>query len=133
LLNSDLHVAEVNPIFGIGSNHFRIVCAKLYSNPADCNIHPHNIYMEWLIEQGAIGFTLFTGFLIAIAAKCSAKRNIIRRDPLCLGLFIALMMRLWPFASTTGFFSRWGAPPFWLILGALLACLIKIERRQGLS
>jgi len=132
LLNSDLHVAAVNPVFGVGTNHFRIACKEMYSDPSVCNIHPHNIYMEWLIEQGIIGFSLFIAFIAAIFVKCFKNWHAVHNNPVFVGLFIAIMMRLWPFSSSTGFFSRWGAPPFWLILGALLAYLIKVEPKRSL-
>ncbi len=126
LLTSDLRVAEINPVFGIGSNHFRIVCPTLYPGaPKEklemlCNIHPHNIYLEWFIEQGVIGFGLFIGFIAAIFYICVMHWKTARNNPLFLGFFIAFIIKLWPLASSTGFYSRWGAPPFWLILGALL-------------
>ncbi len=127
LLKSDIGVARVNPVFGVGSNHFRIVCKELYSDPNACNIHPHNIYMEWLIEQGAIGFSLFIAFIGLLAGKCVRHWSRLRTNPVFIGLAIALVMRLWPFMSTTGFFSRWGAPPFWLITGVYLLYITRIE------
>jgi O-antigen ligase len=129
LLDSDIAIAKKNPLFGIGANHFRIVCKETYSSPDVCNIHPHNIYMEWIIEQGAIGFTLFLAFVIAVFDKCRKHWRALHIQPAFIGFFLALIMRLWPLASSTGFFSRWGGPPFWLVLGALLVYTVMNQRK----
>jgi hypothetical protein len=122
---SGLELVKQNPLFGIGSAEFSSSCAALYTDPTAnaqaCNTHPHNIYMEWLIENGIIGLVLFIAFIAAVIAACARhwRRNC--ASPAFIGLFIAFMLRVWPIASSTNFFSSWGAPPFWLVLGALLA------------
>ncbi|HEU5046744.1 MAG TPA: O-antigen ligase family protein [Rickettsiales bacterium] len=120
LLTSDLRVAQVNPVFGIGTNHFRLECPKYFSGPLACNLHPHNIYLEWFIEQGFIGFILFLTFIYALLRACVKNWQVVQQNPVCIGFLVAVLLRLWPLASSTGFFSRWGAPPFWLVIGALL-------------
>ena len=136
LLKSDLQMVEINPIFGIGTNHFRFVCPTLYPNASAaflenvCKIHPHNIYMEWLIETGVIGFALFMGFLIAVGAECWKIWPFERKNPVFIGFLIAFVLRIWPIASTTGVFSNWGAPPFWLVLGALLVYTGRMKREN---
>lgn len=118
-----------HPFFGIGVNHFSHTCEGLYAGMQGydqaCNTHPHNIYMEWLIEGGIIGFLLYCAFLIMALRMCflSWKQN--RANPVFIGLFIAFILRIWPIASSTNFFSPWGAPPFWLVLGALLAYSVR--------
>jgi O-antigen ligase len=92
-----------------------------------CNTHPHNIYMEWLIENGAVGLLLFITFLVTALRKCIRSWPDNRLNPVFIGLFIAFILRIWPIASSTNFFSSWGAPPFWLVLGALLAYTVRKE------
>lgn len=120
LLTSDLRIAQVNPVFGIGTNHFRIVCPEYFSGPLSCNLHPHNVYLEWFIEQGIIGFALYLTFIYGLLRSCIRNWQVVRQNPVCIGFLVAILLRLWPLASTTGFFSRWGAPPFWLVIGAML-------------
>lgn len=126
LLDSDLKIAAINPIFGIGANHFRIFCPRLYPEydagllSTVCNIHPHNIYMEWFIEQGIIGFTLFIAFIVFLFRRLSALWPAQRLNPYFIGSMIAIIIRLWPFVSSTTFFSPFGAPSFWMVVGTLL-------------
>ena len=127
LLDSDLKVAQVQPLFGIGANHFRIVCPRFYPGmdekllPAVCNLHPHNIYLEWFIEQGIIGFALFLAFIVLAARQIITLWPHERTNPYFVGCVIAFIIRLWPFVSSTTFFSPFGAPSFWMVLGILLA------------
>lgn len=133
LLRTDLKLAMQNPVFGIGANYFRIDCPKLYPGYSEqmlkpvCNIHPHNIYMEWLIESGIVGFGLFIAFLAIIIRQCIRAWPVARTNPYFIGAVITFVQRIWPFATTTTFFSPWGAPPFWLVISLLLVYTAQAE------
>lgn len=135
LLVTDWSMVKLNPFFGIGSYEFRLVCPSLYPGMSEaklketCYIHPHNIYMEWLIENGVIGITLFLTFLALVFAQCFKDWEQAKQNPLFVGFLIAFALRVWPIASTTGLSSRWGAPPFWLVLGCLIGCMAVKERQ----
>lgn len=139
LLRSDLTLATEHPLIGLGADHFRASCEALYAGDkpridAMCNIHPHNIYLEWLIEEGCIGLGLFIFFVAIVLRDSIAVLYQNRGNPIFVGWFIAFVLRVWPFMSTTGFFSRWGAPPFWLAVGALLVyTAAKGEKNAGAS
>lgn len=136
LLKTDMKMADINPTFGIGAYQFRIVCPTLYPGMGEeelksvCNIHPHNMYFEWLIEEGVIGLTLFVTFLIVVLARCMSLWRTAAHNPLFAGFFIAFILRVWPLASTTGLTSRWGASPFWLVFGCLIACALSKEKQN---
>lgn len=136
LLVTDLKMAQLNPVFGIGSYEFRLVCPSLYPGMSEaqlketCYIHPHNIYLEWLIENGTIGLTLFLAFLALICAQCCQNWNQAKQNPLFIGFLIAFALRVWPLASTAGISSRWGTPPYWLVLGCLIGCMAVREQKE---
>lgn len=138
IMVSDMALAVQNPIIGIGANHFRTACPKLYPGQSTeyiqsvCNLHPHNIYFEWLIENGIIGFGLFLGFLGCVATACYRQRALLRVEPFFLGWCVAFILRVWPVGSSTGFFSNWGAPPFWLVLGMVLVYALPASRTERL-
>jgi O-antigen ligase len=130
LLQSDLALAEKHPLIGMGTGGFHAACEELYAGDTAriegmCKTHPHNIYLEWLIENGMIGLGLFTAFVVAVFRGCARVFRARRGDPLFVGMLIAFIFRAWPLMSSTGFFSRWGAPPFWLVLGALLVYTVR--------
>ncbi len=126
LFASDMHIAAKYPVFGVGTGHFRIVCPEVYAGiPIDmnvCNTHPHNIYIEWLIENGIIGLGIFLVMLAAVATECRNCWSAMKRDPRFIGLIVGMILHLWPLAPSTSFLSPWGSPPFWLVFGLLISC-----------
>jgi len=136
LLVTDWSMVQLNPVFGIGSYEFRLVCPSLYPGMSEaklketCYIHPHNVYLEWLIENGVIGLGLFVFFIALVFVQCIKSWKQEKQNPLFIGFLIAFALRVWPIASTTGLSSRWGAPPFWLVLGCLIGCMVIQEKRE---
>ena len=64
-----VRIWQSEPVIGIGLKNFRLECANdhfLARGPVEdrCYTHPHHIYLEWLVESGAIGFAGFLGLLL---------------------------------------------------------------------
>ena len=139
ILTSDLKLATLSPLVGVGPNHFRITCPEIYPGADEatlkgvCNIHPHNIYLEWLIECGVIGLALFIALIASILCRAMCAWKNAGASPLLLGWGIAFALRIWPIGSTTGFFSNWGAPPFWLALGMLLVYTVQEKEPHNVN
>jgi O-antigen ligase len=114
------------PLLGIGIRRFRTACANDHFQPLGpvedrCYTHPHNIYLEWLVETGALGlgaFLVLVGLWAAEAVR-GHRRGV---DPaLVAGALAALVVFLWPLRSGMSFFGNWHAILFWLVLGVSLA------------
>jgi O-antigen ligase len=115
------------PAFGVGFHNFEAVCADPRYGPPligafpRCSGHPHNIWLQWQVETGAIGLALY------VTAAALSLIEPLRRRPsrdgalLTAGLIIALAMRFSPFATSTSFLSSWSSAPMFLILGWALA------------
>lgn len=131
---SSFKMAKANPLFGVGLKNFRTICYDGTYAPVvakiphpmirfvpRCSLHPHNFYLEWLTEAGAVGLA---GFLLLIALW---MRHFIvrvdnwRREPMAVGTVVAVLVFLWPVASTMSFFTNWHGALFWFILGWALA------------
>ena len=60
-----------HPLHGIGLNNFTYLCKndqrykKLLKN-IGCVTHPHNFYLQWLVETGVFGLLLFLCYLFFI-------------------------------------------------------------------
>lgn len=125
-------MAEEEPVTGRGYDGFRTGCADpAYEQPsldgrvADgggtliCTTHPHNFYLQAVSDAGVPGLLLFCALVVAwLAPLWRAAR---RGDPLCVALFASVLLQLWPFASTSGFYTLPMAGWLFLTLGWGLA------------
>lgn len=116
-----------NPYLGVGPKQFRNACKEYkyleiaYStNNSSCSTHPHNIYLEFLSENGLIGLASF--FLLLIYFFYSSNTKILMR----INIAIPIMILLWPIASTGSFFSNSNSSLFWFLLALFLVDQKKI-------
>ena len=67
------------PITGIGLNNFNLICESQLGykkiSAFGCTTHPHNMYIQALVESGIIGFILFTIFVTSIFFKIISYKN----------------------------------------------------------
>lgn len=130
-----LAIAQAKPLLGAGFDGFRRDCPdpayfdgwRFDNRPANdgggadiCVQHPHNFYLQALVEGGIPGIFLFTA--LALAWLTRLARGLWRHpDPLRVGLFTAALIQLWPLASTTAFTSMPLAGLFFVLLALGLA------------
>jgi len=128
-----VEIAVQNPITGLGAEGFRTGCFNpRYFRPsfdgsapdgggaAICWNHPHNYYLEALVNGGFPGLILFCG--LGVAWLMVLGRGLWRQpDPLRVALFAAAVIQLWPIASSTGFTSMPVGGWSFLLLGWGLA------------
>lgn len=85
-----------------------------------CVQHPHNFYLQALVEGGIPGLLLFGALACTWLARLG--RGLRRRpDALRAGLFVAALIQLWPLASTTAFTSMPLGGVFFVLLALGLA------------
>lgn len=146
LWRSGIKVGSARPITGVGMHNFRVACSRPgIGMPASfasrCNLHPHNIYIEWFAESGIPGLL---GFLVLVGTWLRRVWRIGWQTGWpgwLLGPAVGAFIYLWPFATTHSFFSNWNAVTFWLVLGWVLAaarvaegggrCSRRCRRRHG--
>ncbi len=123
-----------NPWFGLGFDGFRAACNAaqyrhglpwlgiqgLAASADGCNIHPHNHYLEAATAGGLPGLALFC--LAVLAWLAALGRGLLARaSPRRAGIFAGVLIALWPFASTSAFFTLPNAGWTFLLLGWGLA------------
>ena len=106
-----------HPIFGTGVKGFRYLCRnKIYILEKDdgCSTHPHNTYVQILVSNGIVGFTLiFLAFIYILREifKCRKKlsaKNIFDKYELSKGVMLsAIFINLWPLVPSGNFFNNW--------------------------
>jgi O-antigen ligase len=124
-----------HPLIGLGFDGFRHGCYDaLYQRglpwlgisdaqaggPAGCSIHPHNHYLEAATSGGIPGLLLFCAM---VGSWLVTLGRGLLRDPAGrrVALFTAVLIAVWPLASTSAFFTLPNAGWLFLLLGAGLA------------
>lgn len=112
-----LVMLQAHPWLGLGVDGFRHACADpqyfhgvaaLGVSEAEqgglrgCSLHPHNYYLELATDGGLPGLALFTALVAAWFRRLAPPRG--AGAPLPVALFVAVLIQLWPAASTTALF-----------------------------
>jgi O-antigen ligase len=132
LIRAAVTVWKVQPWTGVGLGNFDRVCEawepELFYG---CLRHPHNIYLEWLAEGGAIGLAGFLVFFGVVAATVLGTLRVRRQRPLLTALVIACpVLTFIPFVPSQSFFSNWPAMVWWTSLAMTCAVAYHVRRRE---
>ena len=112
-----------NYIIGSGVKSFIYVCIKLPhdKNIISCNNHPHNLYLEILVNLGLLGMSIFIIFLFLIInkiVKSLFEKNINGIQRITLILFLTFFIaELLPLRSYGSIFQVNNGSIFWFFLG----------------
>jgi hypothetical protein len=134
IYNSAFHVFLINPFLGNGLKSFAQQCNNLNissNNNLTCSTHPHNIYLEILVNQGIVGFLLFTIFIIILINK-NYYKNIFskitaEKKLLTIFFFSILISELTPIRSYGSIFQTINGSIFWFFL-AILSSKIPLKK-----
>ncbi|MDC0057247.1 O-antigen ligase family protein [Alphaproteobacteria bacterium] len=127
IYNLGLKMFKDHKFSGIGLNNFTFLCNndERYNNMLqnyNCTTHPHNIYLQWLIEAGIIGFLIFI-FYVAYLFYHILKKNY---NEYSLVSVATIMVIFWPIMSTGSLLKNWNGVGIFFIIGVCLA-LSKIK------
>ena len=129
-INGGWQVAQDNLMFGIGTANYRLVSYEgilvKYENVRP-DVHPHNYYVQMLLETGLIGFVLGIVFLWSIIWTCfrSSLRN--RDNVFVATAWVIPFSIFWPIATSADFFGQWNNIFIWSAV-ALSVCAVKVSK-----
>jgi O-antigen ligase len=119
-----------HPVTGFGFDGFRVGCLdpRWTAHPLlpvpqliaaegeaeGCALHPHNFWMEAAVTGGLPGLILFAAVAAMWLWRAGYRLN---ADPLRVGLFAAVLEKLWPIASTNAFYTMPMAGWTFLVVG----------------
>jgi O-antigen ligase len=110
-----------NAFIGNGINSFRIICNR--DNLHGCSTHPHNIYLEILVETGILGlifFLIFNFITIINSFKVLMKIKLYNYIFfLYLAFFFQFLAYLFPFRPTGSFFNNLNLYYYFFIIAVL--------------
>jgi len=119
---------------GAGLKGFRELCHHLFVSGVITteNLHPHNLYIEWLAETGIIGVFLFVSIVFCFFYKtikyCFAHRGIEKLLPIFA--IATLIVNLFPFMPTQSIFSNWPAILLWYSISVAMAMVNVVAKNK---
>ena len=112
---------------GAGFKGFRELCPTYLApgEPDQCNIHPHNPYVEWFAELGMPGLLLFLALITTLIFQAlqAIKTNKGAGRVLAASVLAVLAMQFFPLMATQSFFSNWPALLLWYSISVAVAAL----------
>ena len=115
LLNAGYKLFQFDPIFGIGTGNFRILCDSFLAgfSGVECDNHPHNYYIQLLAETGLFGFLTGVVMIMSIIwqgvkiSKCGSD------NVFCSVAMITPFALFFPLQTTADFFGQWNNIFLW--------------------
>ena len=121
-----MNIFKENKIFGTGPKSYRYVCGneKYKINGLSCNTHPHNYYLQLLIETGLVGliFVILIYFYV-IYRSCFNFIRLLKNQYFDLSETIILgfyFVQLWPLMQHGSIFNNWNSIMLFLPMSVLL-------------
>lgn len=115
-INGGWQVAQDNLMFGIGTANYRLVAYNgILDNYEQVrpDVHPHNYYVQMLLETGLIGFVLGVVFLWSIIWNCFSASLKNRDNVFCATAWVIPFGIFWPIATSADFFGQWNNIFIW--------------------
>ena len=124
-LEASILMIKEKPFFGHGPKTFRENCKlNKYRVEGACSTHPHNYYLQLLVEAGIIGFVFVFGLFIFICKELVfiffSRNNKLYTNEYII-ITVLLFINLWPIIPTASFFNNWNSivlylPAFYLFI-----------------
>ena len=123
LFRAAYHVSLQNNFIGLGHKSFYLGCTKLRIENISCNNHPHNMYLEVLVNTGVIGIFIFIIILLLISNKIMQllfKNYLDKEKYIILLLFsVFFISEFFPLRSFGSIFTTFNGSIFWFFFGLL--------------
>lgn len=111
------------PWTGVGTRYYSAACLQFHqeSHMEGCVVHPHNIYLQWLSENGIIGLVLFLLFLFLFFRQVLRGLDFRREPLLAVVVVLAPFAVFWPVMTSMSMFANNYAQLVWLTVAWALA------------
>ena len=131
------------PLLGHGYKSFRLKCSETtidkdtikrkhyYRDYRACSSHPHNYMMEFLSENGIIGFLFYVIFILIIFFKILKARKYENYNYLMFGVGSLLLAILMPFKPSGSFFTTFNASILFYLLGFFIYSQRHIKQKNN--
>lgn len=129
---TSLEMFDSKKILGHGVRSFRYECSNSNYDDLDslmiesrCSTHPHNYYIQVLAENGLVGLILLILFFIFIIKEAYIRSKV--NNQLFTGVFISLILFLWPLKSSFDIYNNRHALFLFFTFALIYICYEKIK------
>lgn len=129
--NTGVQIWKKNKIFGNGLKSFKLKCS--FQKNQTCNTHPHNYFIEIMVDAGLIGILLiYSIFLIGMKnfLKNYYSNKNIENKMITSAFFLSIVFEFFPVRSTGSFFTT-GNSIFIFLMLAIFLNLEKLNQLQN--
>lgn len=123
LFKAAYHVSLQNNFIGSGYKSFFSGCIKLRMENISCSNHPHNMYLEVLVNTGVIGAFIFIIILLLILNKITKFffQNYLKKEQyIILILFsVYFIAEFFPLRTFGSIFTTFNGSIFWFLFGII--------------
>ena len=121
IYNLSLNIFKDHKLLGAGLNNFTYLCKNddRYSviiNKYVCVSHPHNIYLQWLVEAGILGLFFFISYIFFLFYKILANN----KNEYAILSITPILVLFWPIMSTGSILKNWNGVSIFFIIGVCL-------------
>jgi len=134
IFQSTLYVYKYDWLIGTGTKSFQKKCYELSEINKDlsCPPHPHNIYLEILINTGLFGFIIFFIFILNIIINLlQFTHSNDENKKIMSSLFIIMLLcELIPLRSYGSIFQTVNGSMFWFLLAIISSAFINNKYKK---
>ena len=133
--DSGIGTWKMNKYLGGGIKSFRYNCPKREIESkherTTCNMHPHNYYLEILVDLGIVGIFLFFSIIFLILKKSYKILFDIKYKYIISPFFYVFVMEIFPIKSSGSFFTTNNSVIIFLTLGIIAALSSKYKKEYS--
>ena len=124
----------MNKYAGGGIKSFRKNCVKRENIPkkwalVSCNTHPHNYYLEILVDVGLIGLILLSSIFVSVFYISFIKKYFmnshLKKNILITPFMMLFIAEIFPIKSSGSFFTTGNSTFIFLVMAVTVALSIK--------
>ena len=131
-----IEIWKQNKIFGNGIKSFRVKCQKVITEQKRglCSNHPHNYYLEILVDLGIAGILLVMlialTFIIFLAKNYKNLRKNNLQNLFLLAAIISLFLEVFPFKSSGSIFTTNNAT-YLILMSSIILSYQKLLKEKN--
>ena len=124
LYRSGFNVFKNSPVLGVGNKNYRVESCRdleiMKKFKYKCTTHPHQVYIEFLAEYGALGTIIILSLFFLLIFQ-NLKKIIYSKNFIQIGAFIYLLSCFLPLLPSGSFFTDFNITLFFINLSFMYA------------